>query len=91
MKLFQMSAIFSACGLTPTGDEVIEAEETDGDAVESLFFLSLVHGGTVSDDVFLVPDHAKVILYADHHAAVHASFSDNEFMRHYLVEIPENV
>ena len=91
LKIFQMSAIFSACGLTPTGDEVIEAEEAERDAVESLFFLSLVHGGTVSDDVFLVPDHGKVILYADHHEAVHASFANCEFMRHYLEEIPETV
>lgn len=89
LKIFQMSAIFTSCGVRPIGDEVIEAEEAERDAVESLFFLSLVHGGTVVDDVFLVPDHAKVILYADHHEAVHAEFGDHEFMTQYLAEVPE--
>ena len=89
VKIFQMSAIFSACGLKPAGDDVVEADEAERDAVESLFFLSLVHGGTVSDDIFLIPDHAKIILYADHHEAVHASFGDGEFMNRYLPEIPE--
>jgi hypothetical protein len=89
LKVFQMAAIFSACGLKPTGDEVVEADETERDAVESVFFLSLVRGGTVSDDIFLIPDHAKVILYADHHETVHADFGDGEFMNRYLPEIPE--
>ena len=89
MKLFQMAAIFSVYGLKLTGDEVVEAEEAERDAVESLFSLSLVHGGTVSDDIFLIPDHAKVILYADHHEAVHADFGDAEFMNRYLPEIPK--
>lgn len=84
-----MAAIFSAYGLKPVGDEVVEAEEAERDAVESLLFLSLVHGGTVSDDIFLVPDHAKIILYADHHEAVHADFGDGDFMNRYLPEIPE--
>jgi len=89
LKIFQMAAIFSVCGLKPVGDEVVAAEEAERDAVESLFFLSLVYGGTVSDDIFLVPDHAKIILYADHHEAVHADFRDGEFMNRYLPEIPE--
>jgi hypothetical protein len=89
LKIFQMAAIFSACGLKPTGDEVVELDEVERDGVESLLFLSLVHGSTVSDDIFLVPDHAKIILYADHHEAVHASFGDGGFMNRYLPEIPE--
>jgi hypothetical protein len=91
LKIFQMAAIFSICGLKPVGDEVVVAEEAERDAIESLFVLSLVHGGTVSDDVFLIPDHAKIILYADHHEAVHAEFGDADFMNHYLPEIPEFV
>jgi hypothetical protein len=89
LKLFQMSAIFAAYGLKPTGDEVIEAEESERDAVESLFFLTLIHGGTVSDDIFLISDNAKVILYADHHESVNADFGDGEFMNRFLPEIPE--
>jgi hypothetical protein len=89
VKLFQTAAIFSFYGLKPTGDEVVQAEEAERDAVESLFFLSLMFGGTVSDDIFLIPDHAMVILYADHHEAVHADFADGEFMNRYVSEIPE--
>lgn len=89
LKLFQMSIIFSAYGLKPTGDEVIEAEESERDAVESLFFLALVHGGTVQDDIFLIPDNANVILYVDHHESINADFKDGEFMNQFLPEIPE--
>jgi hypothetical protein len=90
VKLFQTEAVFAMYGLKPTGDEVVEAEEAERDAVESLFFLSLVHGGTVADDVFLIPDHGKVILYADHHEAIHGEFGDGEFMNRYLPEVPES-
>ena len=87
-KLFLQSAIFAASDVAPTGDEVVEAGESERDAVESLFFLSLIHGGTVSDDVFLVPDHLKIILYADHHEAVHAEFAEEDFMNRYLADVP---
>jgi hypothetical protein len=78
-------------GLKPIGDEVVEAETSERDAVESLFSLSLVHGVTISDDIFLIPDHAKVILYADHHEAVHADFRNGELMNRFLPKIPEFV
>jgi hypothetical protein len=89
LKLFQMSTILAAYSLKPRGDEVIEAEASERDAVESLFFLALLHGGTVSDDIFLIPDNAKVILYADHHESVNANFGEGEFMNRFLPEIPE--
>ncbi|HRE79690.1 MAG TPA: hypothetical protein PLN52_01520 [Opitutaceae bacterium] len=38
LKLFQTKAVFAMCGLKPTGNEVVEAEEAERDAVESLFF-----------------------------------------------------
>jgi hypothetical protein len=91
LKVFQMAAIFSVYGLKPIGEEVIEAEDSERDAVEILFFLSLVYGGTVADDIFLIPDHARVILYADHHECVHANFRDGEFMDAYQRKIPEIV
>jgi hypothetical protein len=89
LKIFQMGVIFSVFGLKPAGDEVVLAEEAERDAVESLLFFSLVHGGRVSDDVFLIPDHAKVVLHADHHEAVHAEFGDADFMNRFLPDIPE--
>jgi hypothetical protein len=85
-----MAATFSTYGLKPTGEEVVEAKEAERDAVETLFFLSLVHGGTVSDDIFLVPDHGKVILYADHHEAVHASFCDQKSMDQFLTDMAKS-
>jgi hypothetical protein len=88
-KLFLQSAIFKSCGIAPVGNEVIVASESERDAVEALFFMSLVYGGTVSDDIFLVPDHSKIILYADHHSAIHAEFRDEDFMMKYLIEVSE--
>lgn len=89
LKLFQTNAVFAMYGLKPTGDEVVEAEDVERDAVESLVLLSLMHGSTVADDIFLIPDHGKVILYADHHEAMHGEFGDGEFMNRFLLEVPE--
>jgi hypothetical protein len=89
LHLFQMAAIFASCGVKPSGDEVIQADEAERDAVESLVFLALVHRGTVSDDIFLIPDHGRAILYVDHHVALHVEFADAEFMDQFLAAAPE--
>lgn len=89
LQAFQISSVFRSLGVDPSGDEVIEGTINERDAIETLFFLALLHGCTVSDDIFAIPDHGKLILYADHHEAVHASFSDGVFMNQMLGEVIE--
>jgi hypothetical protein len=89
LQSFQTSSVFHSMGVDPGSDDVIEATTDERDAIETLFFLALLHGGTVSDDIFAIPDHGKVILYADHHEAVHASFSDRIFMNQMLGDVIE--
>lgn len=89
LKLFQMNSIFTKLGFIPQSDEVLEMKVEEINAVESLFALSLVFGGTVSDDVFAIPSHGRVVLYADHHEAVHVEFHDRYFMKRFLAQLPE--
>jgi hypothetical protein len=89
LKLFQMAAVFSHSGCRPDADDVLVFSVDEIDAVETLFSIALIFGGTVSDDVFAVPSHGKIVLYADHHEAVHAEFGDGGFMNAYLPQIPE--
>ena len=89
LKLFQMASVFSKVGHQPDADDVLEFSVDEIDAVETLFAIALTFGGTVSDDIFAIPSHGKIVLYADHHEAVHAEFGDGDFMNGFLPKIPE--
>ncbi len=89
LKLFQMASVFSKIGHEPDGDDVLVLSVDEIDAVETLFAIALTFGGTVSDDIFAVPSHGKIVLHADHHEAVHAEFGDGDFMNEFLPKIPE--
>ncbi len=86
-----MSSVFSKVGRQPDADDVLEFSVDEIDAVETLFAIALTFGGTVSDDIFAIPSHGKIVLHADHHEAVHAEFGDGDFMNRFLVKIPEPI
>lgn len=88
LKRFQLSSIFQVCGVRPLSEEVLVADLKESDALESVVFFSLVHGGTVADDIFVIPDHGKIVLYVDHHEAVTIGFSDEQTMSDYLEKMP---
>jgi len=66
---------------------VLVASIGERDPVDALFMLSLIYGGTVSDDIFLVPDSGDIVLYADHHEMVHAEFRSSDVMARYLANV----
>ncbi len=45
-------------------------------AVVAVMFAAMLAGGSVPDDVYLVPDHGRQILLVNHHEVVHACFRD---------------
>ncbi len=87
LQTFQTRAVFIACGMNPNDDDVIYATVDEMDAIETLFAISLIFGGTVDDDVFAIPSHGKMLLYADHHEAVHPAFSCADLMNRYVPQI----
>lgn len=87
LQTFQTRAVFCACGVNPNADDVLYATTDEMDAVETLFVISLIFGGTVDDDIFAIPSHGKMLLYADHHEAVHGEFSCADLMSRYLPKI----
>ena len=86
-QMFQVRSICRACGVDPSDDDVLVASIGERDAVDALFLLSLIFGGTVSDDIFLIPDSGDVILYADHHEMVHAEFRSSDVRSRYLPNV----
>ena len=89
LKLFQMACVFSRVGCSPRTDEVLHASIDEIDAIETLFSIALIFGGTVGDDIFVVPAHGRLVLYADHHESIHAEFGDADLMNRFLPRIPE--
>ena len=87
LKLFQMSAIFNALDIIPKADDVIYASVDQMDAIETLFTIALVFGGSVGDDIFAVPSHGRMILYADHHEAVIAQFASSDTMKQFQSKV----
>jgi hypothetical protein len=70
LQQFQTRAVFAACGVDPASEDVLHASIDEMDAVETLFAIALIHGGTVGDDLFAIPSHGQIVLYADHHEQV---------------------
>ncbi len=89
LKLFQRSSTFVRVGCSPSADEVLHASVDEVDAVGTLFSIALIFGSTVGDDIFVVPSHGQMILYADHHGCIHAEFGAGELIKHFLYQVPE--
>jgi hypothetical protein len=87
LKRFQMTSVFSSAGCAPSADAVLYASVDEMDAVETLFSIALIFGGTVADDIFAIPSHGRLVLYADHHECIHANFGDEEMMNRFLPRI----
>lgn len=88
LKTFQMTSVFASFGLSVSGDEVIEIGRSDFIAAELLLFVSLVHGSTVRDDIFMISDTFEVIMHIDHHEEIHVEFANLEIMKRYISKFP---
>ena len=59
-------------------------------AVLGIMSAEIMFGGNVDDDLFLVPDHGRQLLYLEHHDLIHVSFSEKDrmmaFENHMLAE-----
>jgi len=66
--------ILGAAGV-PSGHEGAAEFDSDERAkVLTAIFAQIAFGWTTRDDVFIVPDHARYLLYVDHHEVVHVEF-----------------
>jgi hypothetical protein len=54
--------------------DVVSFDRAEADKLVTLLFSTTVFGRSVSDDLYIVPDHARYIVQTDHHNVVHAYF-----------------
>jgi hypothetical protein len=81
------SFIFRAVGVPAVDSAVFVFSKSDIDALATLVLATLCFGWCVYDDLFLVPDHGRQILYFDHHDVVHVSFKDQEGYDRFRAEL----
>jgi hypothetical protein len=53
--------------------DVVTFERAELDTLVTLMFSTTVFGWSVSDDLYIVPDHARCIVQTDHHNVIHVS------------------
>jgi hypothetical protein len=76
--------IFCVLGLTPKSARVLEFSSQETNVLAAILFTKLVFGWCVADDLFIVPDHGRIILQTDHHNVVHASFTAADQMHGFI-------
>ena len=54
------------------------------DRLLTLVFGQVLFGCCVRDDVFVIPDHGRFILYVDHHDVIHVEFRDGADIAAYV-------
>ena len=66
--------ILKGLGLPLGTADVVRFARAELDKLVTLMFCTTVFGWTVSDDLYIVPDHARYILQTDHHNVIHVSY-----------------
>lgn len=65
--------ILKGLGLPLGTADVVSFTRAELDRLVTLIFSTTIFGWTVSDDLYVVPDHARYILQTDHHNVIHVS------------------
>src|SRR5262249_59963833 len=66
--------ILDGLGLPLGTEAVVEFSRTEQDKLVTLLFATTIFGWSVSEDVYVVPDHGRHLLQTDHHGVIHLSF-----------------
>jgi hypothetical protein len=56
-------------------DGAVRFERQERDRMIAVIFAQIAFGETTVDDLFVVPEHTRTILWVDHHEVVHAEFA----------------
>src|SRR5215203_3246587 len=68
--------ILKGLGLPVGTAEVVEFPRAESDILLTLLFSTTIFAWSVSEDVYVVPDHARYIVQTDHHDVIHVEFRD---------------
>jgi hypothetical protein len=72
----------------PLGIEgAVRFSDAETDKLVTAIFAQLVFGGSVVDDLFVVPDHGRQFLQTDHHDVVHVCFADQKRIKPFIAHM----
>lgn len=66
--------ILQGLGLPLGTNAVVEYSRGERDSLLTLLFSTTIFGWTVSEDLYVVPDHGRHLLQTDHHGVIHLGF-----------------
>jgi len=81
--------ILKGLGLPLGTGAVVQFAREERAALVALLFSTTVFGGSIADDLYIVPDHARHILQTDHHDVVHASFANPDDVERWISRMSE--
>jgi len=67
--------ILNGIGIPAGTSEVIEYTQDETPSLVTLLFATSIFGWSVGEDLYVIPDHGKFILKADHHSAMQVEFA----------------
>ena len=67
--------ILGAAGVPPGYRGAVRFGREELGQLIAVLFAQVVFGWTVSDDLFVVPDHGRLFLHTDHHDVVHVEYA----------------
>ena len=79
--------ILEGLGLPIGTNAVVEFSRDEYDKLLTLLFSTTIFGWTVSEDLYVVPNHGRYLLQTDHHGVIHVSFRSEEDMNRCVTEM----
>ncbi len=70
--------VLEGLGLPFGTNAVVEFARSEHDKLVTLLFSTTIFGWTVSEDLYVVPDHGRHLLQTDHHGVIHVRFRTAE-------------
>jgi hypothetical protein len=81
----RIAHLIRTAGGVPSGFVgALGATRDETDAVIAIMFAQMVFGSSTADDLFVVPDNGRAILYVDHHDVIHADFADEPVLQRFV-------
>jgi hypothetical protein len=76
--------ILAGAGVPSAHEGAVVADHVSRAEALAVLCSAIMFGFGTRDDVFVLPDHRRAILWADHHRVVHASFKAEEDLGRFL-------
>ncbi len=84
------ASIVHGLGIPQDFEGAIRFGWTEFHALATLLFTQVLFAGNVTDDLFVVPDHARQIIMISHHDVVHVDFADESRVASFVDDLAKN-